>query len=190
MAGVGVGAAGSAAPWRVPHRSFGTRGRSEAVARTPDRDWYPRLPGRLRLRETQHEAGRRLAPRRRRRLLCPPRASPRTRALVSVYGLLADPNDIRRNVDDVLAAAPTEVQDLVRSQLSDVVESSRSGLRLGALVGIALALWSASSGVKNLMTAGLVAHVGSSGFIAAVRVARLALTHAVYHRSARPLARG
>ena len=74
-------------------------------------------------------------------------------ALVSVYGLVADPNDIRRNVDDVLAAAPTEVQDLVRSQLSDVVESSPSGLRLGALVGIALALWSASSGVKNLMTA-------------------------------------
>ena len=74
-------------------------------------------------------------------------------ALVSVYGLVADPNDIRRNVDDVLAAAPTEVQDLVRSQLSDVVESSPSGLRLGALVGIALALWSASSGVKNVMTA-------------------------------------
>ncbi len=74
-------------------------------------------------------------------------------ALVSVYGLVADPNDIRRNVDDVLAAAPTEVQGLVRSQLSDVVESSPSGLRLGALVGIALALWSASSGVKNLMTA-------------------------------------
>jgi uncharacterized BrkB/YihY/UPF0761 family membrane protein len=74
-------------------------------------------------------------------------------ALVSVYGLIADPSVIRRNVDDVLAAAPTEVQELVRSQLSAIVESSPSGLRIGALVGVAVALWSASSGVKNLMTA-------------------------------------
>jgi membrane protein len=74
-------------------------------------------------------------------------------ALVSVYGLVADPNDIRRNVDDVLSAAPDEVQELVRSQLSSIVESSPSGLRLGALIGLAVALWSASAGVKNLMIA-------------------------------------
>jgi membrane protein len=74
-------------------------------------------------------------------------------ALVSVYGLVADPNDIRRNVDDVLSAAPREVRALVRSQLSAIVDSSPSGLRLGALAGIAIALWSASAGVKNLMTA-------------------------------------
>ncbi|HLM64808.1 MAG TPA: YihY/virulence factor BrkB family protein [Acidimicrobiales bacterium] len=74
-------------------------------------------------------------------------------ALVSVYGLVADPADIQRNIDDMLAAAPKEVQELVSSQLSDIVESSPSGLRLGALVGLVVALWSASSGVKNLMTA-------------------------------------
>jgi membrane protein len=74
-------------------------------------------------------------------------------ALVSVYGLVADPNDIRRNVDDALSAAPREVQALVSSQLSAIVDSSSSGLRLGALAGIAVALWSASAGVKNLMTA-------------------------------------
>ena len=38
-------------------------------------------------------------------------------ALVSVYGMVADPADIQRNVDDVLAAAPTEVRELVQSQL-------------------------------------------------------------------------
>jgi membrane protein len=74
-------------------------------------------------------------------------------ALVSVYGLVADPNDIGRNVDDVLSAAPQEVRDLVSSQLSSIVESSPSGLRLGALAGLVVALWSASAGVKNLMTA-------------------------------------
>lgn len=74
-------------------------------------------------------------------------------ALVSLYGLVADPADIQRNVDDVLAAAPTEVRDLVESQLSSIVEASSSGLRLGALIGLAAALWSASSGMKNLITA-------------------------------------
>jgi membrane protein len=74
-------------------------------------------------------------------------------ALVSLYGLVADPSDIERTVDDLLAAAPTEVQDLVRSQLSAIVDSSASGLKVGALVGLAAALWSASSGMKHLMTA-------------------------------------
>jgi membrane protein len=74
-------------------------------------------------------------------------------ALVSVYGLVADPADIQRNVDEVLAAAPTEVRDLVSQQMSSIVEGSPSGLRLGAIIGIAVALWSASSGVKNMMTA-------------------------------------
>ena len=43
---------------------------------------------------------------------------------------------------------------------------------------------------QAIADSGLIAHVGSSGFIAALRVARVALTHAVYHRGAAPLARG
>jgi membrane protein len=74
-------------------------------------------------------------------------------ALVSVYGLVADPADIQRNVEDVLAAAPTEVRDLVQSQLSSIVDSSPQGLRLGALAGLVVALWSASSGMKHLIAA-------------------------------------
>jgi membrane protein len=74
-------------------------------------------------------------------------------ALVSLYGLVANPADIQRNVDDVLAAAPTEVRDLVESQLSSIVDSSRQGLRLGALAGLVVALWSASSGMKHLVAA-------------------------------------
>ena len=74
-------------------------------------------------------------------------------ALVSLYGLVADPADIQRNVDDVLAAAPAEVRDLVESQLSSIVDSSPQGLRLGALAGLVVALWSASSGMKHLIAA-------------------------------------
>jgi membrane protein len=74
-------------------------------------------------------------------------------ALVSAYGLVADPADIQRNVDDALAAAPDEVRDLVESQLRAIVRSEPTGLRLGAVVGLAVALWSASAAMKHLVEA-------------------------------------
>lgn len=74
-------------------------------------------------------------------------------ALVSIYGLVADPADIQTNIDEALSAAPTEVRDLVSSQLSSIVESEPSGLKVGVAVGLALALWSASSGMKHLIGA-------------------------------------
>jgi membrane protein len=74
-------------------------------------------------------------------------------AVVSLYGLVADPSDVQRTVDDTLQAAPTEVRDLVSSQLERVIDSSPSGLRVGVFVGLAVALWSASSGMKHLMGA-------------------------------------
>jgi len=84
-------------------------------------------------------------------------------ALVSVYGLVAEPADIQRNIDDALAAAPAEVRELVSSQLSSIVESEPSGLRLGVIVGLALALWSASAGVKHLIAAINVAYDEDEG---------------------------
>lgn len=74
-------------------------------------------------------------------------------ALVSVYGLVADPADIQRTVDETLRAAPDEVRELVSSQLGTIVDSSPSGLRAGVLVGVVIALWSASSGMKHAIGA-------------------------------------
>jgi membrane protein len=84
-------------------------------------------------------------------------------ALVSVYGLVADPADIQRNIEDVLSAAPTEVRELVSSQLETIVESEPSGLRVGAIIGLLVALWSASSGVKHLIGAINVAYDEDEG---------------------------
>lgn len=74
-------------------------------------------------------------------------------ALVSLYGLFADPADIQRSVDDTLRAAPDEVRQLVSTQLARIVATSSSGLRFGVAVGLAAALWSASAGMKHLMGA-------------------------------------
>lgn len=74
-------------------------------------------------------------------------------AIVSVYGLVSDPAEVSSQIDDALSAAPSEVQDLVGAQLTSVTEQSSGGLGLGLALGVVLALWSASGGMKHLMTA-------------------------------------
>lgn len=102
---------------------------------------------------------------------------PALAALVSIYGLVADPADIDRQVGDVLAAAPAEVQDLVAQQMDAVTSQSRGGLGLTAIGGLLLALWSASSGMKHLMSAINVAYdeEETRGFLA-LRLRALLLT--------------
>jgi membrane protein len=72
-------------------------------------------------------------------------------ALVSVYGLVADPSDVERHVRDTLGAAPEEVRDMVTQQLASITDNTTSALGLTTALSIAVALWSASSGVKNLI---------------------------------------
>jgi len=74
-------------------------------------------------------------------------------AVVSIYGLVADPADIERQVRDLTRALPAEARDLITQQLRDVVRSSETGLGLGAIAGALVALWGASSAVKHLISA-------------------------------------
>lgn len=74
-------------------------------------------------------------------------------ALVSIFGLVADPAEVQAQVRESLGAAPVEVRELVQSQLEGVTSASSTGLGIGVAVGLVLALWSASSGMKNLIGA-------------------------------------
>lgn len=69
-------------------------------------------------------------------------------AFVSAYSLLVDPADIGRHVRDALAGAPQEVRDFVESQLRGIARS-RSGAGFSAVLGVVVALWSASNGMKH-----------------------------------------
>jgi membrane protein len=84
--------------------------------------------------------------------------APALAATVSIYGIVADPADVQRQVGDALAAAPAEVRDLVSEQLETVTGQSAGGLGITAVISILLALWSASSGMKHLMEAINVAY--------------------------------
>jgi len=74
-------------------------------------------------------------------------------ALVSLYGLVAKPSDVQRQVTSSLSAAPQEVRALVTAQLTSIVESAGGGAVIGVIFGTLLALWSASSGVGHLIEA-------------------------------------
>jgi membrane protein len=73
-------------------------------------------------------------------------------ALLSIYGLAADPDRIDEQLVDALAAAPEEVRDLISQQVRDIGDAS-SGAVVAVIAGIVLALWAASSGMKHLIEA-------------------------------------
>lgn len=79
-------------------------------------------------------------------------------AVISIYGLAADPARVRAQVVSALSAAPREVRDLVSAQLTAIAGSSGGATILAAAFGIAAALWSASAGMSHLVDALNVAY--------------------------------
>ena len=73
-------------------------------------------------------------------------------ALVLAYGLFADPSTIATQINSLGSALPTEVKDLIVTQLTE--QSQRTGaLSVTVIISLLLALWSASGGVANLVLA-------------------------------------
>ncbi len=72
-------------------------------------------------------------------------------AIISMYGLVSDPKDISDQVKSLMGTAPPEARTLLRHQLEKLTTSSGGGLGLGVLLGIVIALWSASAGMKHLI---------------------------------------
>ena len=79
-------------------------------------------------------------------------------AFISIYGLVADPNDVTRQVQDIASALPKEVQDFLVFQLTSIVNANTAGVSLTLLIAIVIALWSASGGMAALITGIHVAH--------------------------------
>ena len=79
-------------------------------------------------------------------------------AFISIYGLVADPDDVARQVEDVASALPKEVQDFLVFQLTSIIDANTAGVSITLLIAVVLALWSASGGMAALITGIHVAH--------------------------------
>lgn len=74
-------------------------------------------------------------------------------ALVTLVGLVADPGQITQQVRSFTEGLPQASRDLISDQLTAITQSSGGALTVGLVVSLLAALWSASSGTSNLMTA-------------------------------------
>ena len=72
-------------------------------------------------------------------------------AALSIYGLVADPDDVEEQIEDALSGASEEVRELIGDQLSSIAGGSGGGLALGAIIGIVLALWTSSGAVAKVI---------------------------------------
>ncbi|MFL5879041.1 MAG: YihY/virulence factor BrkB family protein, partial [Actinomycetota bacterium] len=71
---------------------------------------------------------------------------------VSIYGLVADPTTVRDQIANLTKLLSPETATLVGQQLVQVTSGAGGALGLATVVGILTALWSASSGMKALIT--------------------------------------
>jgi membrane protein len=74
-------------------------------------------------------------------------------ALVTLVGLVADPAQITQQVQSFTAGLPQASRQLISDQLTVITHSSGGALTIGLVISLLAALWSASSGTSNLMTA-------------------------------------
>jgi membrane protein len=98
-------------------------------------------------------------------------------AAVTLYGLVADPATVAQQVGELAVALPQEARPLITDQLQSVASGDGGALGIGLVVALLAAIWSASSGVGNLMQAVNLAYDEreSRGFVR-LRGTALALT--------------
>jgi membrane protein len=79
-------------------------------------------------------------------------------AVVSIYGLVGDPDNIQARVDDMASAMPEEARGLVVQQLESITNTSGSALSIGLAISVIAALWATSSGMAHLVEAVNMVH--------------------------------
>jgi membrane protein len=78
---------------------------------------------------------------------------PAITALVSIWGLIADPAQVQQQFAAIGQIVPADAWRLLDDQLRSVAASSPRALGWGVALGILVALWSAGAGVRALITA-------------------------------------
>jgi membrane protein len=83
---------------------------------------------------------------------------PAVTALVSSYGLFADPSTVSDNLQTLALMLPTGTFQIVEDQVARVVSKGNTALGATFTFGLVLAIWSANAGVKSIFDALNVAY--------------------------------
>src|SRR4029453_9482233 len=71
---------------------------------------------------------------------------------VSIYGLVADPQTVRDQIAKLTEKLSPETATILGQQIQQVTSGAGGALGLATVIGILTGLWSASSGMKALVT--------------------------------------
>jgi membrane protein len=72
-------------------------------------------------------------------------------AVVTVYGMVADPAQVESQVNEFAKGLPAGAGELITEQLNNVVNAGRQALSIGLAISLLAVLWSASGGVQGLV---------------------------------------
>jgi membrane protein len=72
-------------------------------------------------------------------------------AVVTVYGMVADPDQVQSQVGEFAKSLPSGADELLTEQLTNVAGAGRQALSIGLVVSLLALLWSVSSGVQGLI---------------------------------------
>jgi membrane protein len=78
---------------------------------------------------------------------------PALAAVVSIYGLIADPQTVEQQLNALGQAVPSGARDILASQLKRIASSSGQALGWGLVISLLLALWSANKGTRGMIEA-------------------------------------
>ena len=79
-------------------------------------------------------------------------------AVITVYGLLTDPREAATQVEEVVSALPELARSTVTDEVDSITSTQSDALSLGLLGSLLGALWAASTGTMNLITATNIAY--------------------------------
>ncbi|SDY41048.1 membrane protein [Modestobacter sp. DSM 44400] len=88
-------------------------------------------------------------------------------ATISIYGLVASPAQVTSQIESLSDQLPESAQSLLTDQLTSITQNSGGALTFSLIISILAALWSASGGTGNLITAVNLAYdeVETRGFV-------------------------
>lgn len=78
---------------------------------------------------------------------------PALAAMVSLFGLLADPEMIVETIQNLSGTVPSSVTQILGEQALELATQASAALGWGVLVGVLISVWSANRGTKAFITA-------------------------------------
>jgi len=78
---------------------------------------------------------------------------PAIAALISLYGLVADPSTIEAHLSGLAGVVPAGGMQIISEQVHSLAASGQKALGFGAVFGLLASVWSANAGMKSMFDA-------------------------------------